>query len=146
MYLSASLIVVALSSFVGATPTPRSGVAIPIAKRTQLRDANGVVDIAMLESSVHHSIAFVFSTISIRRITSNNRCVFRKFHRGFQAHQQNTGAPHPFAPKVKRSEKRDTGSEPLTKLQLDLNATLWSGTISVGTPPQPFTGELSFLT
>ncbi|KAI9454479.1 acid protease [Lactarius psammicola] len=119
MYLSASLIIAALSSFVEAASTPRSGVAIPIAKRTQVRDANGVVDIARLERSVRHSVA--------------------KYHRGFQAHRQNTGVRHPSAPEVERSEKRDTGSEPLTESNLDWNTTLYYGTISVGTPPQPFT-------
>ena len=76
MYLSATLIIAALSFFVEATPPlPRAGFAIPISKRTQVRDANGLVDIARLDRGVRHSITFVFLTIPIHRITSHNRCV-----------------------------------------------------------------------
>ncbi len=67
MYLSATLIIAALSSFAEANPTLSSGVAIPITKRTQVRSANGVVDVARLQGGIHHTIAFVFSTISIQR-------------------------------------------------------------------------------
>ena len=140
MYLSATLIIAALSFFVEATPPlPRAGFAIPISKRTQVRDANGLVDIARLDRGVRHSIKFVFLTISIQRITSHNQYVSRKFHRGFRAYQQNTGAAHPSAPKVKREEDSSIGSEPLVNLY-------WYGSISVGTPAKTFTGELSLLT
>ncbi len=140
MYLSATLIIAALSVFVEATPPlPRSGFAIPISKRKQVRDANGLVDIARLDRGVRHSITFVFLTTSIHRITSHNQYLSRKFHRGFEAYQQNTGASHPSAPKVKREEDSSIGSEPL----LDL---YWYGSISVGTPAKTFTGELSLLT
>ena len=64
MYLSATLIITALSFFVEATPTLRSGVAIPITKRTQVRDAHGVVDVGMLLNNIRYTTTFVFSTIS----------------------------------------------------------------------------------
>ncbi|KAI9449175.1 acid protease [Lactarius psammicola] len=114
MYISAALIGAALSSFVEATSTLRSGIAIPIAKRTQVRDANGVVDFAEVQRGVRHTIA--------------------KIHHGFQAYQLNTGTSHPSAPKVKRDED-NIGSERLRSWY----STLWYGTIYVGTPPQPFT-------
>ncbi|KAF8266899.1 acid protease [Lactarius quietus] len=116
MYRSATLIILAsLFSFVGAESTPRSGVPIPIAKRTQYHDANGVADIARLQRSVEHSIA--------------------KFYLGLQYYQQNSGSSHPSAAKVKRLENRSIGSDPL----VDWYSESWYGTLSVGTPPQPFT-------
>ncbi|KAH9000987.1 acid protease [Lactarius deliciosus] len=113
MYLSTTLIIVALSFFVEAAPrSPRFGFAIPISKRTQLHDVNGFVDIAKLQRGVRHSIT--------------------KFHHGFQAYQQNTGTRHPSAPLVKRSEKRSTGHETIVE-------PYWYGSISVGTPAKTFT-------
>jgi len=146
MFLSATLIIATFFLFVGATSTSRSGVAIPVTKRTQVRDANGVVDVARLQRGIRHTIAFVFSIIFIQRTTSNNRYVSRKFYRGFQAHQQNTGTSHPSAPQVKRAdlEKRASsiGSEPI----IDYESAYWYSSISVGTPAKTFTGELSLLT
>jgi hypothetical protein len=141
MYLPATLIVAFLSFFVEATPTSRSGFAIPITRRSQVRDANGVVDIARLQHSVSHSIKFDFLASSIQRITSHNWCVSRKIHHGFQTYEKNTGASHPSAPKVKLSETRKhrIGSDPLINME-------WYGSISVGTPPKTFTGESSLLT
>ncbi len=138
MYLSATLIISILSLLVEATPTSRSGVVIPIIKRTRVRDANDVVDIARLERSVRHIIGFVFFTSESPLIIG----VSRKIHHGFQVYQQNTVARHPSAPKVKRSEKRSIGSDPL----IDWYSSYWYGSISVGTPAKTFTGELSLLT
>ncbi|KAI9438009.1 acid protease [Lactarius indigo] len=117
MYISVALqsfIVATLSSFVVATSTSRSGIAIPISKRSQVRDTDGVVDVARLQSGLRHSIA--------------------KFHRGFHTYQKNTGTSHPSAPKVKRNY-HSIGSERIHPWY----SVLWYGTISVGTPPQPFT-------
>jgi len=69
MFLSATLIIATFFLFVGATSTSRSGVAIPVTKRTQVRDANGVVDVARLQRGIRHTIAFVFSIIFIQRTT-----------------------------------------------------------------------------
>ncbi|KAH9026799.1 acid protease [Lactarius hengduanensis] len=73
MYLSATLVIATLSFFAEAQLTSRSGVAIPITKRMQVRDANGIADIAKLQRGIRHSLAFVFSPVSIQRTTSNNR-------------------------------------------------------------------------
>lgn len=141
MYLFAALIIASLSCFVDANPTPRAGVAIPITRHTQVRDPNGVVDLAKLRRSVRSADAWAFCTISRHRITSNDRCVSRKLHHGYRAYEQNTGARHPSLPKVELL-KRNNGSEPL----VDYDSDYWYGSISVGTPPKPFKGELSFLT
>ncbi|KAF8266582.1 acid protease [Lactarius quietus] len=112
MYLSATLILASLSVLVGATPTlSRSGFAIPISKRSRVRDANGVVDIERLQRSVSHRI--------------------NKINHGFQAYEKNTGTRHPSAHKVKPSEKHDIGSEPLVDLE-------YYSYISVGTPAKNF--------
>ncbi|KAF8266901.1 aspartic peptidase domain-containing protein [Lactarius quietus] len=118
MYLSVPLTVAALFFSVAATPTSHSGVAIPLTRRTQVRDANSIVDVARLQSNVRHSTA--------------------KIHQGFQAFQQNTGAPHPSAPKMKRSEKRRLRIEPLITYEFDY----WYGSISVGTPANTFTVQI----
>ncbi|KAH9168072.1 acid protease [Lactarius sanguifluus] len=115
MYLSATLIIATLSFFAEAQLTSRSGVAIPIAKRMQVRDANGVVDIAKLQRGIRHSLA--------------------KIDHGFRAYEKNTGVPHPSAPKMKRADLKHIGSEPLTNADFSY----WYGSISVGTPPKNFT-------
>ncbi|KAN0136868.1 acid protease [Lactarius tabidus] len=115
MYLPSSLIIAALSLFVEATPTSYSGVAIPLTKRMQIRDANVIVNVARLHRcNIQHSTA--------------------KIRQGFQFYQQNTGTPHPSAPKVKRSDKRSLGIEPLLSYEFNY----WYGNISVGTPANTF--------
>ena len=52
------------------------------------------------------------------------------------AYERNTGSPHPLAGGIKTSSKRNTGSDLLTDYYNDL----WYGTISIGTPPEDFTG------
>ncbi|KAH9054928.1 acid protease [Lactarius vividus] len=119
MYLSATLIIATLSFFAEAKLTSRPGVAIPITKRMQVRDANGVVNIAGLQGGIRHSLA--------------------KVDHGFRAYEKNIGARHPSAPNLKRAdlEKRASrmGSEPL--INQDFN--YWYGSVSVGTPAKNFT-------
>ncbi|KAH9017350.1 acid protease [Lactarius deliciosus] len=115
MYLSTTLIIATLSLFAEARLTSRSGVAIPITKRMQVRDAGGVADIAKLQRGIRHSLA--------------------KIDHGLQAYEKNTGAPHPSAPKMKRADlKKHIGNEPLT----NENFNYWYGSISVGTPAKNF--------
>ncbi len=89
--------------------------------------------VASVTASSLYSLPFSYSE------SPHNRYLSRKFHRGFRAYQQNTGATHPSAPKVKREEDSSIGSEPL----IDSN---WYGSISVGNPAKTLTGELSLLT
>lgn len=63
----------------------------------------------------------------------------RKFHEGFATYKRNTGKLHPLSGSVRLSG-RASSSDLLT----DDNATLWFGTISVGTPSLPFNG-ITFL-
>ena len=56
------------------------------------------------------------------------------------AYERNTGRPHPLDGGIITSSKRATGSDPLT----DYYADLWYGTISIGTPPEDFTGVTLF--
>ena len=65
----------------------------------------------------------------------------RKFENGFTAYERNTGAKHPLATSIERSDKRNTGGDPLT----DDNASMWYGAISVGTPAVSLTGEMFLL-
>jgi len=118
MFLSATLIFAALSFSVVAIPVSHSGVAIPLTKRMQVRDANGVVDVATLHRNALFNIA--------------------KIHQGFQTYEQNTGTRHPSAPKVKLSDKRSLGIKPL----FNYEAGYWYGSISVGTPAQSFTVDV----
>ena len=63
MYLAHTLIFAALSFFVAATPESNSGIAIPLIKRTQIGDANGVVDVLKLQGHVRYRMACVCSAI-----------------------------------------------------------------------------------
>ncbi|KAF8262385.1 acid protease [Lactarius quietus] len=118
MYLSATLVFAAVSYCVGATPISYSGAAIPLTKRMQVHDANGVVDVARLRRNA------LFNIVNIQQ--------------GFQAYEQNTGTCHPYAPKVKLPDKRSLGIEPLHSH----DDSYWYGSISVGTPAQTFTVDV----
>jgi hypothetical protein len=53
------------------------------------------------------------------------------------AYENNTGEPHPLSAGIKTLSKRaDSGGDPLT----DNSAVSWYGPLSIGTPPQDFTG------
>lgn len=56
-------------------------------------------------------------------------------------YELNTGKQHPLAGGIKTSNKRATGSVALT----DYDNDLWSGTISIGTPPKAYTGMTSVI-
>ncbi len=58
------------------------------------------------------------------------------------AYERNTGELHPLSSGIGTSstDKRDDGGVPLT----DFDEELWYGTISVGTPPNIFTGVTLF--
>ncbi|KAI0318428.1 acid protease [Amylostereum chailletii] len=119
MYFSvAFLLLSALPLFAASAPSPgpRPGLAIPIQKRTAIRHANGVADIAAARASIKRSVA--------------------KVQRGLEAYARNTGSAHPLASSFKPiQEKRATGGDPLT----DASEELWYGKISVGTPAKSFT-------
>jgi len=57
------------------------------------------------------------------------------------AYERNTGSTHSLSGGIMTSQKRGTGSDQLTP---EYVANLWYGTISVGTPPQHFTGVTLF--
>ncbi|KAI0043077.1 acid protease [Auriscalpium vulgare] len=118
MYFSAAFILAALPFLATAvpiaeTPTARSGVAIPIAKRSTLHRADGSVNAEVLQRKVRSSVA--------------------KINRGFEIYERNTGKVHPSARNLKK--RATSGADSLT----DDDAQLWYGTISVGTPAQQYT-------
>lgn len=115
----------ALAAFVLALPfltaaertAPRIGTVIPLSRRFNLADDNGVVN-----------------TTFIQRHKSS---VQRKIQRGFAAFERNTGSVHPS--NKAGLTKRATGADALT----DDEGELWQGDISVGTPPVGFTGTVT---
>ena len=119
MFLSATLIIAALSFFVGASPTARTGVAIAIEKRSPVAHGpNDVVDIATLRREVRRrSTPFVFSVIQ--------------------------AAISIFIITIVSRKTRSSGSEPLD--YVPGLGEYWNGNISVGTPPKDFNGEPSLL-
>ena len=63
MYFSPALVLAALPFLVAAVPvdeSPRNGFSIPIAKRSVIRNADGAVDIAMLQARTRRTVASVF--------------------------------------------------------------------------------------
>ncbi|KAI0058619.1 acid protease [Artomyces pyxidatus] len=116
MYFSAAFVLAALPSLATAIPVAEpSGQAIPIARRNNLRRADGTVDVSKLSRKITHSVA--------------------KIQKGFAAYNANTGEVHPLASGIVASAKRATGSDALT----DDEAQLWYGTVEIGTPPHKFT-------
>jgi hypothetical protein len=65
-----------------------------------------------------------------------NYSPYRKIARGMGAYQRNTGRQHPLAGGIETSNMQ-AGSVSL----IDDNNFLWYGTISIGTPPENFTGK-----
>ncbi|KAF8274300.1 Asp-domain-containing protein [Lactarius quietus] len=121
MYLSATLVIVALSSIVEVASTPTSpGVVIPIRRGMQLRDATGAVDRRKLERSVRHSV--------------------RKIHRDFEVYRRNTGSDLPFEMKH-TLEKHNSSIGKVSLTDWDFGS-LWYGSMSVGTPPMPYTVQI----
>lgn len=160
MYFSTTVVLAALPFLVAAAPTQksaRSGLSIPLSKRSTLLNANGVVDVQNLQASVRHTITFVFPFFFFfekGRILT--KCPLRKFEQGFEAFESSTGEPHPLAPrqdppkipeipnfpnKPKVPNKpRGGGAISLT----NYHNTMWYGNISVGTPAAPYIGRSLF--
>ena len=113
-------------------PVRRIGTAIPVTKRSRLVNTDQIVNFDALNSHVIAVKAYVLCTV--HRIHS---CiVFSKISRGFTYFKRNTGLMHPAA--LNGTRKWCSGT-PLT----DDNNLLWYGNISIGTPPQSFTGRLT---
>ncbi|KAJ8472586.1 hypothetical protein ONZ45_g16604 [Pleurotus djamor] len=103
-----------------ASPTAKAkanGIRIPLTKRSTMTNDDGTVNIKALRNE-------------ITRVRS-------KLNRGFAAFEKNTGSIHPNDSRnsTKRETDAGTGAEPL----LEIQETLWYGSITVGTPPSPFT-------
>ncbi|KAI0064042.1 acid protease [Artomyces pyxidatus] len=104
-----------LSAAVPLAVPARSGISIPISKRSDLRHPDGSVDTHALRASVARSVA--------------------KFHVGFSAFHQNTGSAHPLASSAEIPLKRATQ---VGSALVDSGNDLWYGHISVGTPARDF--------
>ncbi|KAI0064928.1 acid protease [Artomyces pyxidatus] len=122
MFFSTAFVVAALPFLLAhaaplseASSVARSGQAIPLAKRSNLRRVDGSVDYVALQRNIGHSVA--------------------KIQKGLVAFEKNMGEAHGLAQGIKTTVKRGTGSDALT----DDSAQLWYGTISVGTPAVKFT-------
>ncbi|EGO03508.1 hypothetical protein SERLA73DRAFT_175015 [Serpula lacrymans var. lacrymans S7.3] len=107
-----------LPFFVAANPvqhSPSAGIKLPLVKKSNLVHPKGPVDTDALRAHI----------LSLER----------KYQRGFDAFERNTGARHPLAPVLSTVvSKRGSGAVPLT----DENAQLWQGSIKVGTPAKQF--------
>ncbi|THH17604.1 hypothetical protein EW146_g3238 [Bondarzewia mesenterica] len=99
---------------VSASPlSSRVGVTVPLTRRVNFADENGIVNTTLLQSHV--------------------TLIRQKLQRGFKAFEQNTGNKHPND--NSDLHKRATGPDPLT----DDQSALWQGGISVGNPAKSFT-------
>jgi cathepsin D len=132
--------IVALAVLTAAAPQPgvqNLGVAIPITKRSGLTNADKSVNARALKYHVASAKAYV--VFFFLCFASIQAFLHSKVLRGFKNFEQKTGGPHPAALKRTQIQSRATGADDLT----NDNNQLWYGTISVGTPPKDFTGELS---
>jgi hypothetical protein len=146
MHFPIAVALAALPFLVGGVPVQnslRDVITIPLSKRLASRNADGVVNTANLQASIHHTLEFVFPVLFRENGGFLKRCLFRKYQRGFEAFKRNTGTSHPLASKHsdKRSDARAISiSVPLTKFDPDPFHMMWTGTIEVGTPAAPFSG------
>ncbi|KII95873.1 hypothetical protein PLICRDRAFT_170472 [Plicaturopsis crispa FD-325 SS-3] len=87
---------------------------VPLVKRFKLTDEHGTFDSKLYNAHISH--------------------IQSKFRRGLDAYERNTGSVHPsdsMRPSPSITKRAGSGSDPL----LDFSNQLWSGNISVGTPP-----------
>lgn len=73
MYFSSAFVLAALPFLVGAVPvqnSARSVLSIPLSKRSTLPNADEVVNVHSLQASIHHTVAFVFPVLFLRRMDS----------------------------------------------------------------------------
>jgi hypothetical protein len=87
-------------------------------------------------------MAFVLPVLFVENGGSLIRCPIRKFQRGFEAFERNTGNSHPLASKLEHSDKR--GASISVTVPLNHRSSMWTGTIAVGTPASGFTGQSLF--
>lgn len=128
--------IVALAVLTAAVPKragSKNGVAIAITKRSELTNVDKIVNVRALNSHVASMQAYV---VFFLRFGLTLTSICSKVLRGLNNFQRNTGGSHPAA--SKRIQRRATGADALT----NDNNQLWYGSISVGTPPKDFTGEL----
>ncbi|THH17843.1 hypothetical protein EW146_g3052 [Bondarzewia mesenterica] len=110
----------ALPLLAAAAPTSingsKGGTKIPLSKTSSFLLNDGSVDLAAIASHINFATA--------------------KFHRGFRAFEQNTGSPHPlaFVNDLFNLSRRKAGGVVLE----DHSEMLWSGNVTIGTPPQAF--------
>src|SRR5258708_6363288 len=125
MYFPTAVALAALPFLVGAVPTQnslRDAISIPLLKRSKFNNADGFVD---GEASIHHIKAFVLPVLFTEKGGSLTRCLLRKYQRGFEAFERNTGSSHPLASELEHLDKRDTTvSDPL-----DHSGMKWFGSI-----------------
>ncbi|KII89342.1 hypothetical protein PLICRDRAFT_53792 [Plicaturopsis crispa FD-325 SS-3] len=117
MHFTLGTVLAVLPLLAAAAPSPKPakrGARIPIAKRSNLKIADGSVNATALRSHLATSVA--------------------KIQRGMNTYERNTGSAHP---SVKRSDivKRGAAGDKLT----DDSEELWYGKISVGTPAKTYT-------
>ena len=126
--------IIALAVLTKASPHPVEGVAIPISKRSGLTNTDKTVNIEALDFHVASTRAYVSFFLYL---TSTQTLLRSKVLRGLSNFHKNTGVPHPSV--SKGAQKRASAAEQLT----DDNSQLWFGSITAGSPPNTFTGELS---
>lgn len=127
MYFSLATIIAVLPLLAAASPVAQKPrVTIPLTKRTDVYRRDGSVDIEVMKLQAAHSTAYV--SIILRVISTN--LPQSKILRGFNTYERNSGQRHSLAVDVATS-KRNVGKDPLK----DESSQLWTGKISVGTPP-----------
>ncbi|PVF94542.1 acid protease [Serendipita vermifera] len=114
MQFSLATILAVLPLLAAASPLAQQPrVTIPLTKRSNVRRADGSVDIDVMKLQVAHSTG--------------------KILRGFDTYARNKGQRHSLAPPT--FQKREVGHDELT----DESSQLWQGKISVGTPAVEYT-------
>jgi hypothetical protein len=71
MHFYTAVALAALPFLVGAVPAQnslRDVISIPLSKRSTFRTADGAVDAAGLQASIHHATAFVLPVFLLRRV------------------------------------------------------------------------------
>lgn len=148
MRLSASFCLLAILPAVSlAAPFEpvKKGLQIPLKRHASFVQEDGVVDISALANHMAASTAYVHAPFSPPRSLLTfyflRPQINSKINAGFSIFETNTGTVHSLASTVSSAlsslglSRRSTGAVSLA----DQSQIMWTGNLTVGTPPQSFT-------
>ena len=156
LILSTVLSVAILSCAIPTAPTISDrALRIPLQRRSRNATDSSSVQSATggrflggerVADLIHYTYECVFRFSTVLSLAHLSRQRFRKYTNSFTAYERNTGSRHPLdmrprSSSISPSKRSSNGVVELSNQGADL----WYGPITIGTPPQNFTGKTSLV-